>query len=356
MERLKKIKRSYLIAMISFLSVVIIALFGFLYYQVNLSAVSSKSNEVQFEIKSGDTLDSVIERLSKQNLIKNSMISKLYARIHGLSDIKAGIFVIDSSKDTSEILRYLNDSAAAQAKQVSITFKEGLWAKDVAALIAKQTDIKEDELITLWNDQEFLKRMIKKYDFLDDSILNPEYRVGLEGYLFPQTYSFLKKSTAQEVTIRLLDEFDQIYSKYKKDFKASSLSTHELVTLSSMIQYEARTKEDMYKISGVFYNRMQQGMMLQSSVTVCYALYEEHENAEDCETNSDIDSPYNTYKYDGLPIGPILNPGEVAIDAALHPESSDYLYFMADIYGDGTVYYAKTLQEHQQNVDTYLKR
>lgn len=93
----------------------------------------------------------------------------------------------------------------------------------------------------------------------------------------------------------------------------------------------------------------------ESSVTVCYALYEDYEHAEDCELNSNIDSPYNTYLNAGLPIGPILNPGKDAIDAALHPQESDYLYFMADIYGDGKVYYAKTLEEHEANVSQYLR-
>ncbi len=112
----------------------------------------------------------------------------------------------------------------------------------------------------------------------------------------------------------------------------------------------------MYLVSGVFYNRLGIDMPLQSSVTVCYALYDDFAHASDCETNADIDSPYNTYQHNGLPIGPILNPGKVAIDAALHPQESDYLYFIADIYGDGTVYYAKTFEEHSALVAKYLNQ
>ena len=109
-------------------------------------------------------------------------------------------------------------------------------------------------------------------------------------------------------------------------------------------------------IAGVFQNRMKLGMSLDSSVTVCYALYDDMTSGEDCEVNTHIDSPYNTYKNAGLPIGPILNPGAAAIDAVLHPKDNDYLYFVADIYGDGKVYYAKTLQEQEANIDKYNLR
>ena len=103
----------------------------------------------------------------------------------------------------------------------------------------------------------------------------------------------------------------------------------------------------MKKIAGVFYNRLNEGMKLDSSVTVCYALYDEYEDPTDCEVKTDVDSPYNTYLHSGLPIGPILNPGEQAIKAVLHPTKTDDLYFLADINGDGKVYYSKTLEEHE---------
>ena len=120
-----------------------------------------------------------------------------------------------------------------------------------------------------------------------------------------------------------------------------------------MVQYEASTKKDMELVAGVFYNRLKKGMKLESSVTVCYALYDDLTSGEDCEIQYNIDSPYNTYKNEGLPVGPILNPGEDAIAAVLHPEKSDYLYFVADIYGDGKVYYAKTYDEQLKNQEKF---
>ena len=122
-------------------------------------------------------------------------------------------------------------------------------------------------------------------------------------------------------------------------------------------QYTAETLPSRLElVAGVFYNRLAAGMKLQSSVTVCYAIDKEKDDDwMACEVNPDFDSPYNTYRVEGLPPGPILNPGRDAIQAVLQPQASDYLYFMADVKGDGTVYYAKTYAEHQANVRKYLK-
>ena len=147
-----------------------------------------------------------------------------------------------------------------------------------------------------------------------------------------------------------------VYNEFADQFAQSQLSVHQLFTLASIVQYEAAKPSDMQLVAGVFYNRLAAGMKLQSSVTVCYAIdMEKDDDWMACEVNPDFDSPYNTYRVEGLPPGPILNPGRDAIQAVLQPQASDYLYFMADVKGDGTVYYAKTYAEHQANVRKYLK-
>ena len=186
--------------------------------------------------------------------------------------------------------------------------------------------------------------------------MNAQYKVKLEGYLYPETYSFHKDATAKQITETFLDQFQKTIAPYEADIKKSGMSMQEVITFASIVQYEASTKEDMEMIAGVFQNRLKQGMTLDSSVTVCYALYDDMTSGEDCEVNTHIDSPYNTYKNAGLPIGPILNPGAMAIQAVLHPKANDYLYFVADIYGDGKVYYARTLDEQEANIDKYNLR
>lgn len=345
-----------LIALLSVCVVIVALLSVFIYYRTGLKAVSSQESIVSFTVAQGEQSEQVLDHLQEQDIIRNKTMAKLYMKLHGLGDIKAGNFQLDTSWDTPTILETLNDVEQARADDIQITFREGLWAKDVAALLQQHTGIEAEEFIDLWNDDAYLKTLIQKYSFLSEDILDSEYKVKLEGYLYPETYSFHKDADAKEITETFLDQFALVIQPYEEDIKNSGMSMQEVITFASIVQYEASSKEDMEMIAGVFYNRLKLDMSLDSSVTVCYALYDAMESAEDCEVNTDIDSPYNTYQNVGLPIGPILNPGAQAIQAVLHPKDNDYLYFVADIYGDGKVYYAKTLQEQEENIDRYHLR
>lgn len=350
------------IIIISTVSVLLIGCLSFfLLLNTNTSAVSSKSEIVNFEVVEGDTLDSITNRLEKKKYIKNASFAKLAAKMDGTSQFVVGNFAIDKNWSANKILRYLCVSKNILKNEALITFQEGIWAKEIACILGndERYKVSEEELITLWNDDTFLKEAIKKYDFLDESILNSQYRVKLEGYLFPETYSIPFDATAEEITHIFLSHFDAIYTDLKDDIKKSNMRVHDVITLASVVQYEASASEDMKLVAGVFLNRLQEGMKLGSSVTVCYALYNDLDKSDpnswkDCEAKFDIDSPYNTYVYDGLPIGPIENPGRIAIEAVLSPTKSDYLYFMADVHGDGAVYYAKTYEEHAANTKKYL--
>lgn len=348
--------KKVLIALISVCIVLAAALSMVVYYKTDLKAVASSETVTSFSVQQGETSEIVLDNLQKQELIRNKTVAKLYMKFHGLSDIKAGNFKLDAKWDTPKILETLNDSKQADADDIKITFKEGMWAKDVAALIEQKTGVKAKELLALWNDDAYLNTLIKKYSFLSKDILNAQYKVKLEGYLYPETYRFHKDATAKQITETFLNQFQTAIAPYEADIKNSKLNMQEVITFASIVQYEASSKEDMEMIAGVFQNRLKQGMSLDSSVTVCYALYDDMTSGEDCEVNTHIESPYNTYKNAGLPIGPILNPGATAINAVLHPKDNDYLYFVADIYGDGKVYYAKTLDEQEANIDKYNLR
>lgn len=347
--------KGVLIALIVAVAVVISVLCSFLFYQISLQPVSSQSDIVTFEVAEGDSANGIIARLAEEDIIKNELGAKIYVKLNGLHEMKAGQFQLDRAWNCGDILRYLNDSSNAASEQVRITIPEGTWAKDIAAKIEAQLGIPAAEMIALWNDDAYLTELINRYDFLDESILNDQTRVKLEGYLYPETYQFDRDATKESITETFLDQFAIVYDQIKDDIAESGKSMHDVITLASLVQYEASKVEDMKLIAGVFGNRLINYMKLESSVTVCYALYEEYEHAEDCEVNANVDSPYNTYLYDGLPIGPILNPGMDAITAVLHPTPSNYLFFMADIYGDGTVYYAETLEEHEANVERFLR-
>lgn len=321
----------------------------------NLSKpAAGESDAVLFEIKSGEVLRTVANNLEEQGIVRSAIVVELTARLESLTGLKAGVFVVDKSWSVTEILTTLNDSSKTIVDTIRITFPEGDWARDFARKIGNLTSVEEQDLLDLWNDETFLKEIITKYEFLSEDILNPKTRIRLEGYLFPNTYEFFVTTKARDVTIKLLDQTKRIYDKYKTQFESNELSVHEVFILASVVQFEASKPEDMKKVASVFLNRLEINMPLQSSVTVCYSLYE-YDSWRDCETNSNFDSPYNTYKYRGLPVGPIMSPGEAAIIAVLEPADTDFFYFMADVYGDGTVYYAKTYAEHNANVEKYLK-
>ena len=328
--------------------------FGF--YQSQLSAVSDDETEVIFEVKSGETLHAVLPRLENEGLIQSAMCAKLYVKLHDVNSLAAGKFALNASMSTSEIIATITDSTKLLHDDITITFIEGEWLKHMAEKFEEELGLSSEELLALWNDENYIRSLMDKYPFLTEEIFNEDSRYLLEGYLMPNTYAFAKGSSAQTVTEKMLDQTLKVYRSYEDEIAAHELSVHEIFTLASIVQYEASKIEDMKMIAGVFYNRLEIGMRLQSSVTVCYAIDKDKGDSwKSCEVNPTYDSPYNTYMVQGLPPGPILNPGADAIEAVLNPTSSNYYYFMADVYGDGTVYYAETYAEHLALVNKYLK-
>lgn len=349
-NKIKKIVFTLLILIILLISS------GLFYFMNSLKATSNQEEIVNFNIPSGSSISSVANDLYELDLIKDKLTFRIYAKLNNLENIKKGEYELKTTWDVKEILTYITSDKTAISNDVTITLIEGDWCKHIASKISEKTNVTADELLALWNDTEFIKEIQSDYPFLTDDLFNDQLRYKLEGYLFPNTYNFKAETTAKEVTLKLLDQTLKIYNKYLNEINQSEFSVHEIFTLASIVQYEAGGQEDMKNIAQVFINRLHEKMLLGSSVTVCYAMdIDKDDDWKTCERNPGVDSPYNTYKYAGIPIGPILNPSEQAIEAVLNPTANDYLYFMADVYGDGTVYYAKTYAEHQANVEKYLK-
>lgn len=344
--------RVVLLVVVSIL--VIAGLGGAFVFKSGLSSTGSGDKEVVFTIENGDTLNDVVQNLEKEHLISNMSVAKLYAKISHNSNFVAGTFELNDGMSVKKILTDLQDSTKLKKDTTVLKIPEGKWAKEIAAEISNVYDGKysTDEILNQWNDISYIKKLAKDYSFLNvDDLNNSNYKVKLEGYLFPDTYYLEENASIDDITRVMLDRFEVMYKQNKEAFKKSKLSVHQIVTLSSVVQFEAGSKKDMAKVAGVFYNRLNQDMKLESSVTVCYALYDDFNDPKDCETNPDVDSPYNTYMNEDLPVGPILNPGDEAIQAVLNPDrKGGYLFFAADIYNkvDGKVHYSKTYEEHQQ--------
>ncbi|MBQ7889263.1 MAG: endolytic transglycosylase MltG [Erysipelotrichaceae bacterium] len=343
-----------------FLCLILIAVIGlfsaFMIYHNQLKAVSDDNTEIIFEVNKGETLNTVLPRLENEGLINSALFAKLYVKLNDSGSLAAGKFSLNAAMDTAEVIATITDSTQLIHDDITITFIEGEWLKHMSEKFEQELGIQSDELMSLWNDEQYIRSLMDRYPFLTEEIFNEDSRYYLEGYLMPNTYAFAKGSDAKTVTEKMLDQTLKVYNKFKDTMNAHELSVHELFTLASIVQYEASKIEDMKMIAGVFYNRMDIGMRLQSSVTVCYAIdIEKSDSWKSCEVNPTYNSPYNTYMVEGLPPGPILNPGVDAIEAVLNPTESNYYYFMADVYGDGTVYFAETYAEHLALVNKYLK-
>ena len=233
---------------------------------------------------------------------------------------------------------------------VRITIPEGYNIKQIAQLLYEKKLIKStDEFIDLTNKLKF------DYLFLDEIKRNEN---KLEGYLFPDTYEFDKKITEKEIIQRMLDNFNEkfipIFYKKSKELK---MTVDQIITLASIIEREAKINSDRKIVSSVFYNRLNNKnkslKLLQSCATIQYIIFNKEGKVKDKLTEKDtkIDNLYNTYLYQGLPPGPIASPGILSIEAALYPENTNYLYFVAK--GDGSHAFSKTLNEHNAAKNKY---
>lgn len=351
-KRYKKRLRWGRVFLCIFLIILIfIGWFGYHVYHA-LQPVQTTSETVAFTIADNSTSKQISQDLAAQGIIRDADVGYYYAKINNLINFKAGNFTLDKSWSLEKIYTTLNDNSSTSADSSKVTIVEGDWAKDAAAKFAAGTNVTADELIALWSNKDWITSEMPKYPFLTQEMFNSNVRIYLEGYLAPETYIVNKETTAEEITEQILNQTLAVYQQYASAIQSSSLSVHQIYTLASIVQYEGGgDAETLKNIASVFYNRLAIEMPLQSSVTVCYAIDfdKQTDNWQACEVNSEFDSPYNTYKNAGLPPGPIENPGTAALDAVLHPNTTNYFYFMAEVK-TGTVYYAETYEEHLQNI------
>ena len=305
-----------------------------------------------FTVQSGEAAASIGERLQTAGLIKNALGFRLMAEKMGVAgDLAAGDYELSPSMKPSEILSIL---AAGETKLGPlITIPEGWRAEQIAERVSADGVGTVDEFMALVRGGE------------SDSPLLASRPAGasLEGYLFPDSYRTDAKTTPQSLEERMVAEFG---AKFTADMvqkaAARGMTVHQIVTLASIIEREAVVPSERPLMAGVFYNRLKDDMKLDTDPTVQYAVASADPTSHDkygwWKTNLTaedlaIDSPYNTYKYPGLPPGPICDPGLASLQAALNPTPSDYLYFVAK--PDGTHAFAKTLAEHNANVAKYRK-
>ena len=340
------------------LGVLLVSLFavGF-YYNYQVSPVSRDSEKVMVEIKEG-SIYSIGDTLYENNLIKSTLIFKIYVKLNGVNDLKASTYELNRNMKLSEIIDILEKGNSYNPDEIRVTFKEGLNVRKIAKIVEENTNNKYEDFINLMDDNNYIDSLISKYWFLTDEIKNEKIYYPLEGYLFPNTYAFLNKDVDVKTIVEtMLDETDKQLTKYKEAIENSEYYVHKLLTLASIVELEGASADDRASVAGVFYNRIKDGWTLGSDVTTYYYLKIDDFKVTltDALGLRDCDNAYNTRctSFVGLPVGPISNPGVESIDGTIDYKKHKYYYFVADC--SGKTYLNKDITGHYNTINK-LKR
>jgi len=336
------------IAMILFFLIAALIITVCCIYNNQLKPVDpNNKEEIIVVIPSGSSVKQIGEILEEKELIKSSKFFYIYCKLFEIDDMKATTYTLTQAMSLKDIVEVLREGNTYNPNQITIRFIEGVNMRNIAATINNNTNNKYEDILKLASDEKYLDELISRYWFLTDEIKNKDVYYPLEGYLFPDTYKFSSKDvTTKEIFTKMLERTKQILDKYKTEIENSKYSVREILTLASIIEKEGKI-DDFTNISSVFHNRLDRNMKLESCATTFYGMGLDF-NATGIANSEMIanENPYNTYKVESLPIGPISSPSENAIKAALFPEVTDYLYFLSD--KEGKTYFFKTIAEQQQ--------
>ncbi|WP_432358472.1 endolytic transglycosylase MltG [Sporosarcina sp. UB5] len=356
-EQRKEVKIVRRIVFIVALVLIIGGLIGgravYKYISEALQPVDPKSEEViEVEIPIGSGLTSISEILEAKGLVKDAKIFKYYAKFNNESQFQAGSYGLTKAMTLDELIESLKTGKVYRTPLFTMTIPEGLTLDQIAAIVEKRTGIQKKEFLDYVNDEQTIVDLMGRYPHvLTDEILGEDVRYPLEGYLFPATYPFYEeKPTVQTVVTTMLNATSDNITPYFAFLESEGKSVHWLLTFASLLEREATAKTDRETIASVFYNRMDEGMPLQTDPTVLYALGVHKDRV--LYADLEVQDPYNTYVHTGLPPGPIANAGRSSIEAVVDPSITDYFYFLAD--KEGNNHFAKNYDEHLKNRREFL--
>jgi UPF0755 protein len=343
MKKRKVIKNPTRFGLFILMLIVAVGIVGYHFYNSNLSAVAKDGKEQELVIAKGSGIVAISKQLKQAGLIRNANVFALYCELNNMAGkMKAGKYLLSSSMTVEEMTSKLA-SGKAELNTVRFTIPEGFELRQIADRLASEGLVDKDKFYEEINKADF------DYAFVKDI---PQRENKLEGYLFPDTYEIYKNATAHDIIDKMLGRFNQVLTQqYQEQAKKLNMSVDDIIKLASVVEREAKVEKDRPLVSAVFHNRLKKNIKLQSCATVQYLLQEQKEvlTYKDLQ----IESPYNTYKYAGLPKGPIASPGAKSIQAALYPADVDYLYFVAN--KDGSHIFTRTYQEHL-NAQNKIKR
>lgn len=341
---------------VAFGFIVICLLIGawFLYSEIYTSPAQD-ADKVTFEIRKNETVAALADRLEAEHVIRNAWLFKKYIVVKEVDrQIREGMFSVEKPITLSRVVSALANPSVVER---TITIIPGWDLRDIAEYFVQKS---------IASSTEDVYRVTGKpaFDYRNssDTVANVgEFKVSndrlgfvsYEGYLAPETYRIFKNATIEEVIKKLLAQRDrQFTDEMYRDIEKSGRTVYEIITMASLLEREVQSDEDRAQVADIFWRRYEKNWALQADSTVHYAVGKKKEvftTKEDRRSNS----PWNTYKYPGLPLGPISNPDIESIKAAIYPEKNEYWYFLTTL--EGEVKYGSTLEEHNENVQKYLR-
>ena len=332
--------------------IIILVISAVVWYNASLSGTGTAEEKVNIEIAMGSGTAKIAKVLKENDLIKSEEVFKLYAKFKNISSFQAGKYSLAKNMTVPEIAEALQTGKVFKDTDINITFIEGKSMTYIAEQIANNTKNTEEDVYALLKDEDYLNELIDEYWFISDEIKNEDIYYPLEGYLFPNTYSFDEDATVKDIFKKMLDQMEKVLDEYKAEIQKSKYTAHEILSIASVIENEGLFDKDKRNISSVIYNRLKKGMSLGCDATTYYAFKIELGSRE--LYKSEINK-YNAYNTRGpnmagkIPVGPICMISKVSLDAAIHPETTDYLFYVTD--KDGIAYFTKTNAEHQAKIN-----
>lgn len=345
--------------------------FGFFWVKSSLEPINTEATKtIQVEIPEGSSTKEIANILFENDLIKNATVFNYYSKIKSYNNYQSGFYNLSQSMSVDDLAKALQESGTPTAQEEpagKVLIVEGYTLTQIANSVTlnAKTDDKTDktpftseEFLATVTNQEFIDRMVATYPNLFASLPAADSGViyRLEGYLFPAVYDYYDDTTIEDLVEQMISTTNARLQPYYEAIANKNLTVNEVLTLASLVEKEGSTDEDRRNIASVFFNRLNAEMPLQSNIAILYAqgkLGEETTLAEDTNIDTSIESPYNIYWRAGLMPGPVNSPSLSAIEAVLNENATDYYYFVADVT-TGTVYFANTIEEHDQNVATYV--
>ncbi len=310
------------------------------YVYAELQPVASASKPVRVTVPTGSSVREIGQLLEQNGLVRNGLVFAYYVKAKGLGNrLQAGDYQFRPGESPLTIINRLVDGDVT-SDVVRVTIPEGWNVEQIAALLEKKQLVSQQAFLREVNEGAF-----PEFPFVASIPKKEGRKYRLEGYLFPETYEVKKGASAHEIIAKMLAQFQKVWRpQWDQELKARKMSMDDAVTLASIIEREVVVDKERPIVAGVYYNRLREGWLLQADATVQFVLGKQRERLtyDDLKVNS----PYNTYLHPGLPPGPIANPGQASLQAAVKPAHHDFFFYVTKKDGSSEHYFSKTLQEH----------